>query len=278
MLISVIVILGLCLSVIIVEGINSSTKIGGKKMKVRSISFRAFAVLGMLLFAASACFATPSTQIWNPSTDIQSAGTWHLGIDNYFTTAWPKDTNYTYYPTDVNLTYGALPGLEVGIDSFMPSAAQYEFNAKYGIPESGDMPAFALGAQNMGFNVDADKRNIDWSIWYSVVAKTFSFGRLTGGYYSGNDHVLTTVPDENGNTEKANTGFIATWDKAVTDKIWLCLDYASGYSAYGSFFYGGSYSFSSNTSVIFGYGTFNRHQNSGDGFDPVITTQLDINI
>ncbi len=251
-------------------------KAGWEEMRIVMIRQKiiiVFSLIAMTMICACGVFATPSSQIWNPSTDIQSAGTWHLGIDNYFTVAWPKDTNNTFYPTDVNLTYGALPGLEMGIDSFSPSAAQYEFNAKYGIPENGNLPAFALGAQNMGFNVDSDKRNIDWSIWYSVVAKTFSFGRLTGGYYTGNDHVLV-----NNNGDKANTGFIATWDKAITDKIWLCLDYASGYSAYGSFFYGGSYSFSSNTSVIFGYGTFNRHQNSGDGFDPVITTQLDINI
>jgi hypothetical protein len=224
------------------------------------------------LMLSMPAFATPSTQIWNPSTDIQAFGTAHLGIDNYFTTAWPKDGGYAY-PTDVNLTYGALPGVEVGIDSFMPSSAQLEFNAKYGVAENGNIPAYAIGAQNFGFNVDADKKSSDWNIWYAVVAKSFMLGRLTGGYYTGNDHVLL-----NNDGEKANTGFIATWDKSITDKIWLCLDYASGYSAYGSFFYGGSYSFSSNTSVIFGYGTFNRHANTGDGYDPVLTTQLDINI
>jgi hypothetical protein len=229
-------------------------------------------VVSILLISSVACFATPSTQIWNPSTDIQSAGTWHLGIDNYFTSAWPQNGGYAY-PTDVNLTYGALPNLEVGIDSFMPSVNQFEFNAKYGIAENGNMPAYAIGAQNFGFNVTPDKVSADMNIWYAVVAKTFGIGRLTGGYYTGNDKVLV---DNNGDT--ANTGFIATWDKAVTDKIWLCLDYASGYSAYGSFFYGGSYSFASNTSVIFGYGTFNKHQVTGDGLDPVFTTQLDINI
>jgi hypothetical protein len=235
---------------------------------VKTLVLVAFTVV----LSSTVCFATPSTQIWNPSTDIQSAGTWHLGIDNYFTTEWPQNGGYAY-PTDVNLTYGALPGLEVGIDSFMPSVNQFEFNAKYGIAENGNLPAFAVGAQNFGFNKDSKSNSADWNIWYAVVAKTFGIGRLTGGYYTGNDLVLL---DNDG--EKANTGFIATWDKAVTDKIWLCLDYASGNSAYGSFFYGGSYAFAANTSVIFGYGTFNRHANTGDGFDPVVTTQLDINI
>lgn len=235
---------------------------------IRSVSF----VSGILFLLSVACFATPSTQIWNPSTDIQLTGSWHMGIDNYFTTAWPQDGGYAY-PTDVNLTCGVLPGVEVGIDSFMPSSTQLQFNMKYGVAENGNMPAYAVGAQNFGFNRDADNMSSDWNILYAVTAKTYSFGRLTGGYYSGNDRVLV---DNDG--EKAATGFIATWDKAITDKIWLCLDYASGNNPYGSFFYGGSYSFSSKTSVIFGYGTFNRHSNTGDGFDPVVTTQLDINL
>lgn len=167
----------------------------------------------------------------------------------------------------MNLNYGALPGLEIGIDSFSPSSSQYEFNAKYGIPENGDIPAFALGGQNFGFNVDSDKKSSDWNIWYAVTAKNFYFGRLTGGYYTGNDHVLLS-----NDGEKANTGFILTWDKAITDKIWACLDYASGYSAYGAAFYGLSYTFASNISIIFAYGTFNN------GAKPIVTTQLDINI
>jgi hypothetical protein len=222
-------------------------------------------ILSFQLCSIGKAFATPSTQIWNPSTDIQAAGVYHLGIDNYFTSAWPQDGGYAY-PTDINLTYGVLPGVEIGIDSFMPSVNQLEFNAKYGIAENGDMPAFAIGGQNFGANVDSDKVSADWNILYGVAAKTFSFGRLTGGYYSGNDKVLL---DNDGN--KANTGFIATWDKMVTDKVWLCLDYASGYSAYGSFFYGGAYTLAPNTSVIIGYGTFNN------GVLPVFTTQLDIN-
>jgi hypothetical protein len=219
----------------------------------------------MCLVAWTAAIATPSTQIWNPSTDIQASGTSHLGIDNYFTLTWPQDGGYAY-PTDIGLTYGLMPGIEIGIDSFTPTPAQYTFNAKYAIPETGDIPSMAVGGLNFGSNVDADKRNIDQSIWYAVAAKTFDLGRLTGGYYTGNDHVLV---DNNG--DKANTGFIFTWDKAITDKLWACVDYASGYSAYGAAFYGLSWMFSPNTSVIFGYGTFNN------GAKPAVTTQLDIN-
>jgi hypothetical protein len=221
-------------------------------------------IIGILICGEA--YATPSTQIWNPSTDIQAAGTAHLGIDNYSTLVWPQDGGYAY-PVDIGLTYGILPGLEIGVDSFSPSSAQYQFNAKYGIPEAGSLPAFALGAMNWGFNVDADKRPADWNITYALAAKTFDFGRLSGGYYTGNDHILL-----NNEGDKANMGFILTWDKPITERLWACVDHASGYSVYGSTFYGLSYAFSTNTSVIFGYGTFNN------GASPTVTTQLDINI
>ena len=229
-------------------------------------------ILSGLALCTGGAYGTPSTQIWNPSTDIQATGTTHLGIDNYFMTLWPRDGGVPI-PVDVGLTYGALPGLEIGIDGFYPSSTQYKFNAKYGIPEGAVLPAFAIGGYNFGFDNRDGGFSADENIAYAMVAKTWQFGRLSAGYYSGNEKVLRTLDDD-----PASTGCILTWDKAVTDKIWVCADYAGGYSAFGAFFYGFSYLFSPNTSVIFGYGTFNGHQNTGDGLDPVLTTQLDINI
>jgi len=227
-------------------------------------AIRAMIAMAMLcLILQGYALATPSTQIWNPSTDIQTYGTAHLGIDDYFTSAWPEDGGYQF-PTDIGLTYGAMPGLEVGIDATMPSSAPLMFNAKYGVAEANNMPTFAFGG--FGFGTDRDKTDQD--VLYALAAKTFEFGRLTAGYYSGNERVLIN-PD---NGEKDNTGFIMTWDKAVTEKLWLSVDYASGYSQIGALFYGLSWAFANNTSVIFGYGTFNN------GSDPVVTTQLDINI
>lgn len=216
--------------------------------------------------------ATPSTQIWNPSTDIQALGTLHFGIDNYFTLAWPQSGG-TAFPTDVNLTYGLVPGVEVGIDSFSPSSNQFTFNAKYGIPEGSVMPALAIGIFNLGFDTLDGVKSADQNIVYGVIAKTFGFGRLSTGYYSGNKDVLV---DEFGDAQ--NTGFIFTWDKMITDKIWACIDYASGYSVNGAAFYGFSYAFAQNTSVIFGYGTFNNGHAPGASTNPVVTTQLDINL
>ena len=235
---------------------------------IRNISL----IAGIFILMAIACFATPTSQMWNPSTDIQPAGTWHLGIDNYFTLAWPQSGG-TAFPTDVNLTYGALPGIEVGADSFSPSSDQFTFNAKYGVPENGNMPAYAIGVFNFGFDTLDGVKSADQNIVYGLVSKAFGFGRLSTGYYSGNKDVLV---DEFGDAQ--NTGFIFTWDKMLTDKIWACVDYASGYSANGAAFYGFSYLFAPNTSVIFGYGTFNNENAPGSSKKPVVTTQLDINI
>ena len=78
--------------------------------------------------------------------------------------------------------------------------------------------------------------------------------------------------DENG--DKANSGLIATWDRAITDKIWASVDYASGKSAYGSLSLGGSYMFAPNVSIILAYVIYNNDKINTNN---QITTQLDIN-
>ncbi|MHB9154828.1 MAG: hypothetical protein ACYC5N_03935 [Endomicrobiales bacterium] len=222
-------------------------------------------LVGAVSLASTCLYATPSTQIWNPSTDIQAARTFHLGVDNYFSVVDNKDKPYAF-GTDVGLTYGVSKNLEAGIDFLEPGADPLYFNAKLGLPESGTIPALAVGGFNFGTRTDATNYNI----LYGVAAKTLPpAGRFSLGYYTGNDKLLV---DESG--EKANSGLIATWDKALTDKIWASIDYASGKSSYGSLNYGFSYLFAPNTSVIFGYVVFNNQTlNPNNTF----TTQLDIN-
>jgi hypothetical protein len=232
---------------------------------------RSMVIASIWLMISMPVLATPSTQIWNPSTDVRMTGSLHIDIDNYFTLQG-LTSGGTSYPVDYGLTYGLIPGIEVGIDAFTPTTSDYmlyTFNAKYGIAESSELPAFAVGGMNLGSDTDKENKNSDQNIFYGLIAKTFPMGRLTGGYYSGNDHVLV-----NSKGDISNTGFIFTWDKAVTDKLWLAIDYASGFSMYGSLFFGLSWLFSSNTSVILGYGAFN----DSDLSKPVVTTQIDINI
>jgi hypothetical protein len=230
----------------------------GKKTIVRCWAFS----LGLLFLALLAvpARATPSTQIWNPSTDIQTRGTWHLGIDDYFTVEDRTSGGYNY-PTDLGLTYGVLPGVEVGIDELAPQSvpgSQLVFNAKYALAENGVMPALAVG----GYGFGTLKGMTDQNVVYGLAAKTFALGRLSAGYFQGNS----------GTIGSDNAGVILTWDKMITDKLWACVDYAGGNSALGALFGGVSYAFSSNTSVILAYGKYNN------GAKPTITTQLDINL
>ncbi len=222
---------------------------------------KVFASLIVSVSFAAAVSATPSTQIWNPSTDIQPKGVFHLGVDNYFTSNGPASGGYAL-PTDLGLTYGLTSNLEIGVDAFLPQNSPFVLNAKFGVAES-DLPAFAIGAFGFGTETNVTDQNV----LYAVAAKTYPFGRLSAGYFQGNEKVLL---DGSGNAD--NKGVILTWDKYFTDKLWLCVDYSSTKSALGALYYGLSYNFSPNASVIFGYGTYNN------GAKPTITTQLDINI
>ena len=122
------------------------TKTGQSKLKTEEIKMRKSIrtiILGsvLTLAASTAALATPSTQIWIPSTDIQTYKTLHLGIDNYVRTS-SNLGNANYY--DIGLTAGVLPfekiQAEIGIDyldggqgSVYDKSPIY-FNAKIGTP------------------------------------------------------------------------------------------------------------------------------------------------
>jgi len=220
-----------------------------------------------LLGSIPVAIATPSTQIWNPSSDIQKSGTLHFGIDNYFSVVQNAQKPFQLYP-DLGLTYGVLNYLEVGIDMIQPSADPFYFNFKLGLPESDILPAFALG----GFNFGTKSGVTDYNILYGLAAKTFSaLGRFSVGYYRGMNGDLFM----DGSGKEARDGLLATWDKTLTNKIWASVDYASGKSWYGSLSVGFSYIFSEQVSVIFGYVIFNNHDVVPNN---TFTTQLDINL
>ena len=105
--------------------------------------------MSLVVVTCGAALATPSTQIWIPSTDIQAYKTLHLGIDNYIRTS--KDGGFPNF-YDIGLTAGVLPfekiQAEIGIDyldggqagipgSFNESAdkSPIYFNWKLGTPE-----------------------------------------------------------------------------------------------------------------------------------------------
>jgi hypothetical protein len=240
----------------------------------------------MILGINLALKATPSTQIWIPSTDFQAWKSVHLGIDNYLRTQKINGVRGAGM-YDLGLTTGLLPFKkiqgEIGVDYLYMGDNNYDdyplyLNAKIGCPEGAlfkNAPAIAIGITNVGF-----KKNLtNYNIIYGEIAKTIPIiGRLSVGYYTGNEKVLV---DENLN--KANSGLLASWDRAMTeisDKLWIAVDYQGGMNSFGSLNFGFSWAFAKNASVLFGYDIYNNknaYYNTNNQNANTFTTQLDIN-
>jgi hypothetical protein len=274
---------------------GTQTTQGGWNMK-KFIATTALAAT-MTVAAAGAALATPSTQIWIPSTDIQAYKTLHLGIDNYFrasgvpkATAASRDANVM----DIGLTAGVLPfekvQMEVGVD-YLAVAGEpndnhpFSFNAKLGTPEESLFkfsPALAVGIYNAGPTQDAGIAPgvvSGQNIVYALAAKTLpeigkipSLGRISAGYYRGGKRALINT---SGNAD--NDGLLLSWDRTmseISDKLWLAVDYQSGHNVDSATNVGFSWAFSKNVSVIFAYDIYKEKTLAGNN---TFTTQLDIN-
>ena len=240
---------------------------------------------GMVAFTAFDSFATPSTQIWIPSTDVQGFGVLHLGWDSYIKT---KSHAGVYEGTVTNggITVGVLPfkiiGLEIGIDYRDINAVhQYPvyFNAKLGIPEDAFFkyqPAIAVG----GFDFGTQKGFSTYDITYGLLAKNIlKSGRISAGYYFGNDKLLVNFSklDINGTPEKDNNGLLLSWDRTMTelsDKLWLAIDYMGAKNSYGAVSFGLSYAIVPDASFIIGYDIYNDNSS----YKPTVTVQIDMNL
>lgn len=238
--------------------------------------FRVFAVkISLLVFLAGIAYATPSTQIWIPSTDIQPYKKVHFGLDGYIKT---KSQNGATEPTITNLglTTGVLPfekiQLEVGID-YRDTGGEHVypllFNAKLGTPEGAlfeGAPALAIGGYDFGTKSEVT----DYNIFYGLIAKTLGkVGRLSAGYYTGNKDLLVDI---DGN--KDNDGVLLSWDRTISeisDNLWAAIDYQGGDNGYGALSFGVAWKFAPNIGVIFGYDIYNEST-----YKPTATVQLDI--
>ena len=237
----------------------------------------------IVAMACGSAMATPSTQIWIPSTDAKDFKNIHIDIDNYARFSSQPDAGTNMY--NVGLSAGVLPlenlKLEVGVDFLKQDikAADdhpFYFNAKLATPEGAfgikELPAFAVGAFNIG-TVAATEQNIA----YGLVAKTLPvIGRLSVGGYNGAEKTLG---------KKTNTGVLASWDRSmpeISDKLWLAVDYMSGKNVNGEVSVGGSWAFSKQISLIVGAVFFNPFQNTVGGVfpggKPTLTTQIDISL
>lgn len=262
--------------------------------------------MALTIGATTAAMATPSTQIWIPSTDCQPFNTFHLGIDNYFRAdkrgpnastggAQVRDPNVY----DIGPVYGFLPFEklqgEIGFD-YVSNATNandnhpLSGNIKIGTPEGSLFkysPALAVGGYNLGpalakgsaAGLGASGALSGQNIIYVLGAETIpafgaipSLGRVSVGYYRGSERALVDV-----NNNPANDGILLSWDRTmseISDKLWMAVDYQSGHNSDGAVNFGVSWSFAKNVSVIFGYDIYTTKALSGQN---TFTTQLDIN-
>jgi len=251
----------------------------------------------LTIAAAGVAMATPSTQIWIPSTDVQGYGSFHLGIDNYFRASGAgkvADANGVVHPgtrdpnvMDIGPTAGILPfeklQAEIGFD-YLVNASEpndnhpWSGNFKLGTPEDSIFkfsPAFAVGMYNVGpsqSKTTAPGVTSGQNIVYGLLAKTLPVvGRLSAGYYRGSERALVNT---SGNS--ANDGALLSWDRTmaeISDKLWMAVDYQSGNNVDGAVNFGASWKFAKNVSVIFGYDVYTKKALAGNN---TFTTQLDI--
>lgn len=260
--------------------------------KIITLSF----ALCVMRFAFA--YATPSTHIWSPSTDIQPYKKIHITVDNYTAT---KKTDHTGARTYVQQVYGLTFSLlsdkaeenllgkiwqplgkimaEAGFDYKKGFGNVYDtypwyFHFKLAVPEDGYfkyMPALAAGGYDIG-----TKHNItDYKVWYFKGARTVSLGKLnlgrfSAGFFNGRAKLLR---DKNG--DRDNIGTMLAWERTMTeisDKLWLCVDYQGTQSSYGAMNYGFAWSFTKDISAIVGYEIYNN-----PNLRDTITFQLDIN-
>jgi hypothetical protein len=235
-------------------------------------------VLAGTLMVAREAGATASTHIWAPSTDVQRFRVVHLTYDVYVPAAKTESGYRLPSVTNLGLTCGVLPfqkiNLELGADhktgyGTLDSYPMY-FNAKLGLPENAlyrISPALAVGILDAGTKKDAT----DYDVLYGKVAQTLGpIGRLSVGYFSGND---TLILDAGG--EKDNAGVMAAWERTmpeISDRLWLCVDYMGTKSAYGTLSLGGSWGLAKGMSILAGYDIFNESKMSPN----TATVQLDV--
>jgi hypothetical protein len=263
-------------------------KINDEKEKMMKRVKMLAAAAAIVVLACGSAMATPSTQIWIPSTDAKDFKNIHIDIDNYarFSSKNDDGTNVNIY--NIGLSAGVLPldnlKLEVGVDFLKQGNSAddhpFYFNAKLATPEDAfgikGLPAFAVGGMNLG-TVKATQQNIV----YGLVARTLPVvGRLSVGGYTGDKDLLSV-----GGSTKTNSGVLASWDRSMTeisDKLWFAVDYMSGKNLNGEISVGGSWAFSKQISLIVGAVFFNPFQSTVDGVipggKPTLTTQIDISL
>lgn len=249
---------------------------------MKTFRFMSVAAIAVMALAGPA-FATPSTHIWIPSTDIQPYKKVHFGFDQYQKVEKNDDGTWEADIVNNGITVGVLPydkfQMEVGVDYRHIGSTEYNddpwyFNAKLGTPEGAlfkGSPAIAVGGYDFGTEGDGAFRT-DNNILYGMIAKTLGkLGRVSVGYFQGNDKVLL---DANGEADEK--GVLLAWDRTmseISDKLWVAVDYQGTDSAYGALNFGIAWKFAPNVGVIAAYDIYNNND-----YEPTVTFQVDIDL
>jgi hypothetical protein len=254
-------------------------------------------VCALCVFPFTYIYATPSTHIWAPSTDIQPYGKIHVTADTYTpTTREDMNDSVIHVQQVYGLTFSLLSDkpeenflgklweplgkvmAEMGFDykkGFGPSLDTYPwyFHFKAGVPEGAyfeGMPAFAVGIYDVGTNRNVSNNNVGYfKLAKTVKAGGFDLGRFSAGYFGGNGKLLL---DQNGLRDKHGPMF--AWERVISeisDRLWLCVDYQGTQSSYGALNLGFSWKFADNISMIFGYDLYNNRD-----LTDTVTAQLDV--
>lgn len=224
-------------------------------------------LLAMLLILGGTAGATPSSQIWIPSTDTQASGTLHANVQNNTTIFKRQQDGGHALPTDIGLTLGVLDtsalGAEIGVDIKEPTDDPLFFNAKLQIKEDSLLrffPAIAIGGYNFGTKSD----ETNYNMFYTEIAKSLPVvGRITAGYFVGNDGVKK-LRDAKG--DKANHGLLLSYDRTMAeldDRLWIAIDHQGSESAFGATSFGMAWRFAPKISGMLGYNIYNEPEVAG---------------
>lgn len=263
---------------------------------------KALCGVALLVVCVSSAYATPSTLIWAPSTDIQPYKKVHLGADVYIPRKGKRTNSDSYDQHNyVQQVYGLTASLlsdkpednylgrlwkplgkvmaETGFDykkGFTSALDSYPwyFHFKFGVPEGAycaHMPAVAVGGYDIGTKHNKTNNNL----WYIRAAETvtisgLNLGRFSAGYFNGNGRLLRDK-----NSLRDNAGPMIGWERTISeisDKLWLCVDYQGTQSSYGALNYGVAWSFTKAISAILAFDRYNNRN-----ITDTVTVQLDIN-
>lgn len=213
--------------------------------------FKRVLLPSMTLAVLSALVAGPAaaapTAVWNvPTGTVTDAGNLHVGV-------------YTYSTLDRSasmqdgLTFGALPGLELGgvsgigalelgVDTFGTSEV---FNGKLQLfGETLYTPAFGVGAMNAGNTTGASENIVYGAITKEIGPEDMSGGSWTIGYF-------TTMPSE---TETAaESGVMGGMTFKLTDALNVGFDFMMGHTSLSGGDLFASYSVADSAVLTAGY-------------------------